>query len=277
MSRFYPKDYWTFEKQRMRTIRRPGGLAGALRRRRCKYWLTDRPDPLGRLLAAGSSIPRHLSWARRAGIVSPDVAVLDVGCGLGDRLLTLRQEGFRNLTGVDPFIAEDIVYEGGVRVHRCDVHSMSGHYDYITLHHSFEHMPEPARVMKKLQSLLSDTGTILIRVPVASSYAWEHYRTNWVQLDAPRHLFLQTAKSMGHLARSSGLQIVGVHHDADMFQFWGSEQYARDIPLYDERSYEVNPQGSVFTEEQIAAFRKRSIELNHSGRGDQACFYLRKT
>lgn len=277
LGRYYPSDYWSFEKDRMAGIGLRRGLSRALRRRRTRYWLTPGRDVLGRLLAGWSEMPRHLTWARRAGIRSPDVAVLDVGCGLGDRLLSLREEGFSDLAGADPFIAQDIVYEGGVRVQRRDLADVQGSYDYITLHHSFEHMPDPMAAMRHLRRLLRDGGTLLIRIPVASSDAWRRYGVNWVQLDAPRHLFLHTVCSMEHLAAAAGLRIAEVQHDSDMFQFWGSEQYLKDIPLYDERSYERNRDGSIFSPEQLAAFKAQATQLNQLGRGDQACFYLRTT
>lgn len=275
LSRYYPSDYWSFEKDRMAGIGLRLGLSRTLRRRRTRYWLTPGRDVIGWLLAGRSEIPRHLSWARRAGVRSPDVAVLDIGCGLGDRLLSLREDGFSNLAGADPFIAEDVAYEGGVHVRRCDLCDVQGTYDYITLHHSFEHMPDPMMAMRQLRRLLRDDGTALIRIPVASSDAWRRYGVNWVQLDAPRHLFLHTVRSIEHLAAAAGMQVADVQHDSDMFQFWGSEQYLKDIPLYDERSFERNPDRSIFSAEQLGAFKAEAARLNRLGRGDQACFYLR--
>jgi len=97
-----------------------------------------------------------------------------------------------------------------------------------------------------------------------------------VQLDAPRHLYLHSIKSMETLANPVGLKISQVIYDSFAFQFWGSEQYQQDISLNDERSYAVNPKQSFFTEEQIKDFTKRSKVLNQKNQGDQACFYLTK-
>src|SRR5690606_13809129 len=114
-----------------------------------------------------------------------------------------------------------------------------------------------------------------IRVPVADSWAWRHYGTDWVQLDAPRHLFLHTRRSLDLLAADAGLVVERVADDSGAFQFWGSEQYRRDIPLRDPRSYAVNPRASDFTAAQIREFRRRAADLNARGEGDQASFYLR--
>lgn len=276
LSKYYPANYWAFQKNRMRTEAQEGALAAWLRRRRTNYWLASSRDPIGRLLAMKHDIPRHITWVRRAGITALNAAILDVGCGLGDRLLALRHEGFTNLTGIDPFIETDIDYPNGVQIRKRALYDMEETYDFITLHHSFEHMAEPKAVLEKLHALLNTQRIALIRIPVSDSDAWRSYGVHWAQIDAPRHLYLHTLKSMRHLAGQTGFDIVAVSYDADDFQFWGSEQYKHDIPLYDERSYETHPERSMFTTEQIDAYRARAQELNRSGEGDQACFYLKK-
>ncbi len=58
------------------------------------------------------------------------------------------------------------------------------------------------------------------------------------------------------------------------YTLWASEQYIRDIPLVNERSYEVNPANSIFTEQQIEDFKNLDADLNRKGDADTACFYL---
>jgi len=109
-----------------------------------------------------------------------------------------------------------------------------------------------------------------------SSYAWQHYGVDWVQLDAPRHLYLFAHESIAHLAAATGFDVIDVRCDADAFQFWGSEQYRRGIPLRDERSYAVNPAAGLFSAAEMADWSRRAVQLNQQGQGDQACFVLRK-
>jgi hypothetical protein len=79
------------------------------------------------------------------------------------------------------------------------------------------------------------------------------------------------------LARTAGFEVTEVVYDSTAFQFWGSVQYQHEIPLWSERSYVVNPKRSLFTAAQIGAWEEQAAELNARGRGDQACFYLRKS
>jgi hypothetical protein len=145
-------------------------------------------------------------------------------------------------------------------------------------HHSFEHLADPLETLKTATGLLAADGTIVVRIPVVSSYAWEGYGVAWVQLDAPRHVFLHSRKSMGRLAGAAGLRVERVVDDSTEFQFLGSELYLRDIPLTSEGgARNLDAGGSIFSPEEVEQFRRLTEELNAKGRGDQSAFYLKKT
>ena len=203
-------------------------------------------------------------------------SILDVGCGSGAALLFLNQIGFENLWGVDLFIPNDIAYSNGVRILKKSIDDLAQKFDIVTFQHSFEHMADPREVLRSVHRILSDDGLCVIRIPVANSYAWEHYGIHWVQLDAPRHLFIHSVKSMKILAAQAGFDVAEVAWDSNEFQFWGSEQYLRDIPLRDDASHLNNPAKSVFSAREIEDFRIKAKELNALGRGDQAIFFVAK-
>lgn len=209
--------------------------------------------------------------------LNSDSRLLDVGCGAGQLLHKLRSAGMRNVLGIDPFIEQDIDHGGQRLVRKGNLADANGTFDVVMFHHSLEHMPEQLMAMQLAHSLIAVGGYCIVRVPLVSSYAWQHYGVNWVQLDAPRHFYLHSTCSLKQLASRAGFECIAVRHDATAFQFWGSEQYARDIPMQDPRSYLVNPQASIFSGADIARFDEESIRLNASGQGDQAAFYFRKT
>ena len=107
----------------------------------------------------------------------------------------------------------------------------------------------------------------MIRVPIASSYAWEFYREHWYQIDAPRHFYLHSLSSMGLLAEQSGLAVHEVVYDSTVDQFRTSEMYRRGV-----RSLK----DAGFSKAQVRAWNRSAARLNREGRGDQAVFYLRK-
>lgn len=162
-----------------------------------------------------------------------------------------------------------------MRVLKAGLSELGGQYDLVIASHSVEHTPDPREVLAGMCRRLRPGRYAVVRVPVVAQ-AWRRYRTDWVQLDAPRRLFLFTASTFASVAEAAGFVTDAVVYDSTAFQFWGSEQYARDIPLTDERSYHVNPANSLFTPEQIAAYEAEARELNARGEGDQAVFYLRK-
>jgi hypothetical protein len=81
---------------------------------------------------------------------------------------------------------------------------------------------------------------------------------------------------MARLARAAHLSIEGVVYDSTEFQFVGSELYEQDIPLTSLRTGAPSPGGSIFSAEQLEAFRGQAADLNAAERGDQAAFYLRR-
>jgi SAM-dependent methyltransferase len=203
--------------------------------------------------------------------------ILEVGCGKGILMLELHNLGFKNVLGIDPYSGEEII-KRDVEILKSTIHELSDSqtFDLIIFNHSFEHIPDQLETLIKVSRILSDDGTCLIRMPVKTDYIWNRYGVNWVQIDAPRHFFLHTLKSIRLLAEKAGLVIKDVAFDSTEFQFWGSEQYKRDVPLKAENSYSVNPKKSAFTTKQIKEFGKMAKRLNKNNQGDQAEFYLMK-
>lgn len=269
LSRYYPPDYYSYQS--------PGKLfnnpvKAAIKKARARA-VFERSSLMGRLIARWYAPPDYFHWLQTAG-VRLDHKILDVGCGTGDLLVSMRREGFLHLTGIDPFLARTIRYDNGVSVHKMLLSAADGIYDLIMLHHSFEHMPDPAAAFGHLARCLRPGGVVLLRIPLRDSLAWERYRENWVQIDAPRHLFLHTVKSIAQLSQRHGFTIRDIEYDSNAFQFWGSEQLKMDISLSDARSWSRSQNAGLFTADQMDAFNREADALNRSGRGDQACFYL---
>jgi SAM-dependent methyltransferase len=212
---------------------------------------------------------------RRSG--SAPSSILDVGTASGGFLRSLKKVGFSGLLmGVEPGLDRDGEFDDGVMIRKGTIFDVAPGqtWDLITFHHSFEHVPNPLETLQAASTLLSEEGVCLIRTPVVPCYAWQHYGVNWVSIDAPRHCFIPSVKSMDLLAERSNLQLKEVIYDSTAFQFWASEQYLKNIPFYSERSFAVNPMNSATSLMQIPIFERRAEELNQAGQGDQAAFYL---
>src|SRR5215472_13549461 len=143
----------------------------------------------------------------------------------------LREIGFTNVMGVDLYIANEIDHGNGVKVCKGTLDVIEPSWDVIMLHHSFEHMTNPLQTLQAIVQHLSPGGICLIRIPIASSYAWQHYRTNWVQLDCPRHFFLHSVRSLERLANEAGLRLANTLYDSTATGLAFSELYQRDISM----------------------------------------------
>lgn len=268
-NKYYPLDYYSYAE-----INKPISLKYFIRKYRNNYALF-RKGLIGKLIS--KRYPNFAIDSISSIPLTINSLILDIGCGSGLLLLDLFAAGFYNLLGIDPFIERDLIYYNQLRILKKSINEVEGRWDIIMFHHSFEHMPDPIETLRKVSNLLSKDGYCVIRIPTVSSFAWEHYRENWVQLDAPRHLFLHSIKSVEMLSKKVHLDLEKVVYDSSSFQFWGSEQYMKGIPLNSERSYGVNPSKSIFSKKDMKQFERTAKNLNREKRGDQAVFYLRKT
>ena len=163
--------------------------------------------------------------------VTVNSRILDVGSGSGEALWYLSRLGFKNLLGVDPFLAEDIHYGNGLKIKKCALDEVDGLWDVIMFNHSFEHISQPLQALEHVNRLLVTGGKCMIRIPVADSYGWRRFGVNWMHLDAPRHFFLHTRKSMQYLASQAGLCFQSIRYEANASLFDGSKGYEQGISV----------------------------------------------
>ena len=261
MARYYPAEY---QKGRIGTL---SGLRLVLARSRNRYAI-EGTGLLGRVLEGRRPNPR-LRALRGLGLGGSS-RILDVGCGDGAVVEDLRLLGYELSHGIDPM---RVFEEGSGRepfVERKTLDQMEGVWDAVMFHHSFEHLADPGAALLLVADLLAIGGVCVLRLPIVPCYAWEHYGANWVQLDAPRHLFIHSQKSLGKLSSVAGLKIVRCWRDSGAFQFWGSERYVAGLPLREEvGEFPV-------TRSTLREYARAADRLNRTGQGDQAAFVLRK-
>lgn len=263
MEAYYPSNYYSFqnaedvyEKTPKRKTRFDESILFPSEKKRFDFF-KKRKEKRGKSLFSGL-----------IGKLKKTDRILDVGCGSGRLPYALSRVGFKNLLGVDPFLEKDIRFKNGLEILKKDILDLpdSMKFDVIMFHHSLEHIKEQLKVLEKTKKLLSKNGFCLIRIPIASSWAWKHYRENWVQLDAPRHFFLHTVKSLEYLANKVGLELQDVKYDSYSFQFMGSEDYKSKL----EKGV-----GRKFSKKEERIYARKSALLNEFEIGDQACFYLK--
>lgn len=279
LAKYYPANYYSLTARQQR-IYKPFPRA-ILERFRVANALFGRSDVLNDIAAQLVNLPSEWSELgpilKSCGIKNWRARFLDVGCGSWSWWLQgLKGLGFRTLFGVDPHIDSDVSIDG-IHIHKGQIADLTGPFDLITLHHSLEHIPDHIGTLEAIRGLLAPNGACLVRVPLVSSLVWEMYGTDWVELDAPRHLYLHSLKSIELTGQRAGLRLETTTFDSTAFEFYGSEQYRRGIALFADNSFGRNPSLSDFTYREMAQFSALAERANRERRGGRGCFLFRAT
>jgi SAM-dependent methyltransferase len=269
LSRYYGAGYYSFGPRAT-----PGRVGEALSRARNRH-LVGRTDPLGWVLA--KLRPFRALASLKPLQLAHDARIVDVGCGSGELLLALRSAGFTRLLGIDPFIERELDLGGGLRVLRAELGSLpNSSFDLVMFHHSLEHIGDEHAALQAAHGLLVPGGRCMVRIPTVSSYAWRHYGVDWCALDAPRHLVLHSTHSIRLLADRCGFRVTSISDDSTSFQFWGSEQYRRDIPLMRRGCNDIVPAPGAFLPSQLRDYVRLADQLNRQRDGDQIVVELQR-
>jgi 2-polyprenyl-3-methyl-5-hydroxy-6-metoxy-1,4-benzoquinol methylase len=138
-------------------------------------------------------------------------SILDVGCGTGAFLHTMKTAGWQ-VTGLEP--------DSAARQKASELHNIQPEnsqvffslpvqsFDAITMWHVLEHVHDLHPYLDQLRKLIIPSGKIFIAVPNYTSYDAKYYREFWAAYDVPRHLYHFSPTSMKKLFASHGLKLI---------------------------------------------------------------------
>ncbi len=117
--------------------------------------------------------------------------VLDVGCGRGFMLATLRARGFEvEGAELNETAARHARATLGISVHvgsLLDGPHSAGAYEVVIFWHSLEHFADPLAAIARARTLLAPGGFLVIAVPNSDSIEASLFGGDWFHLDVPRH------------------------------------------------------------------------------------------
>ena len=161
---------------------------------------------LGRILGLS---PAWLEDARQCvqWIDGPAGKLLDVGCGNGTFLATMRQRGW-STTGVefDPVSATRAresgsrVFEGSLQDAGFGEHS----FDVVTMVHVIEHLPDPRQILAECFRILRPGGRLQLITPNIHALGHQEFGRSWRGLEIPRHLLLFSLPGLASLCTETG-------------------------------------------------------------------------
>lgn len=171
--------------------------------------------------------------------------ILDIGCGSGDTLYLLKKLGW-NVYGIEvDKIAVNAAQKRGLNVVRGTYKNLSKYpdkfFDCIRLYHVIEHIDDSSYCLDLIKKKLKDNGELLIGTPNINSLTARVFKSYWYNMDAPRHLYLFSPKTLSVLLKRHGFQIESLGY-CSAGGIVGSIQYL----LSDLQNKKIDLLGNVF-------------------------------
>lgn len=137
--------------------------------------------------------------------------LLDVGCGGGGYLATMRELGWE-VFGLEPDAEAAHLAEArsGVPIVVDTLEGTrlpEGSFDAVTLNHVIEHVADPMALLRAAGRVLKPEGRLVVVTPHLDSLGHRIFGHCWRELDPPRHFYLFSAATLKACALGSDLQI----------------------------------------------------------------------
>jgi 2-polyprenyl-3-methyl-5-hydroxy-6-metoxy-1,4-benzoquinol methylase len=135
--------------------------------------------------------------------------LLDIGCGNGSSMLTMKALGWK-VSGID----FDEIAISHAKLNNLDAtvndlfsaHYEDNSFDAIMLNHVIEHVPNPQKFVEECLRILKPNGTLVALTPNIISIGHRRYKSDWRGLEIPRHLQIFSPTSLLILAERAGFK-----------------------------------------------------------------------
>lgn len=146
----------------------------------------------------------------------PKGKVLDVGCGSGRYLKTLKDEGYETHGVEISSLAVEHAKKLGLNVFTGELREAKfpdKHFDLIIFRQSLEHMHSPSEALKEAHRILKDNRRLVIGVPNASSMEAKMFGKYWYNWDMPGHLYFFSPHTLTLLLEKCGFSITKIDYE----------------------------------------------------------------
>jgi SAM-dependent methyltransferase len=177
------------------------------------YALGQRRGPVFSLLYR----TREWLFRRQMGrLVDAQSRVLDVGCGQGDFLRSLKSLGVRRLEGIDfsPDMIEALKSQGidGYCGTFPDFEGAGESYDLIAMNNYLEHTLDPVQELAKAHELLAPGSYLIGEVPGFDSWERQIFGRYWGGNHVPRHTYQFSARFLLKVLQEAGYEEIRISH-----------------------------------------------------------------
>lgn len=174
---------------------------------------------------------RRFMRAATAGVPGDALSALDVGGGVGQQLVALREadERVSRTAVVDLDEGAQRVAEAVGHEFHCmpvEEYRSEERFDVILMLNLIEHVADPEAVLRAARELLSDAGVIVVKTPNVDSLDARLFRHgNWGGYHCPRHWVLFTRDSFAGCAARAGLDVTRFSYEQGA-PFWAASVLA---------------------------------------------------
>jgi SAM-dependent methyltransferase len=167
--------------------------------------------------------------------------VLDVGCGSGGHLKTLKDQGWEphgiEISEVAAAHARELV-TGNIHTGTLESAPFPPQsFDLILMSHSLEHLPSPVSALRLVHRLLKDDGLLVVTVPNVDSLEFKLFGRWWFPLDPPRHFYHFDRHSLSGIFAQAGFRLQRVRTSiraiflmASLDRLW-KHRFRKAVPL----------------------------------------------
>lgn len=178
----------------------------------------------GRMLAralGGTFGAKETAWISVHGLAASERGkLLDVGCGNGEFLATMKELGWETVGVETDQQAAAVARERfglDVRLGTLDEVGFSNDsFDAVSLSHVIEHVHDPLALLAECRRILRPGGKLIILTPNSRSLGHRIFRAAWRGLEPPRHIQVFNRATLGSAVRSVGLRVTMLRTAARM-------------------------------------------------------------
>jgi ubiquinone/menaquinone biosynthesis C-methylase UbiE len=150
----------------------------------------------------------HVPVYKKNGIL------LEIGFGSGNALLNFKNLGWE-VIGIETskIRCEQMKIKNNIRTINTSGYKIpleNQTVDVIYMNQAFEHMPHPKLALQEYYRVLKSGGQIIMTVPNISCVQAQLSGSKWRGIEAPRHLYLYSKKTLNNILTLSGFKEVSI-------------------------------------------------------------------
>lgn len=138
--------------------------------------------------------------------------ILDIGASTGTLLQIFKDKGWE-VWGVEPSKSAGVAKKRGIKILNQDFEASKlpkNYFDVVVMNHTFEHVMDPLKVLRKIKSVLTKGGLVYIDVPNFGGSDSKFKGEHWGYLMPEEHTYHFTKDTLSALFAKAGFEVLWI-------------------------------------------------------------------